>query len=583
MINTPDHLSLLARYIGQDNDLDVAISPRIQCACIDQKTKKIYLPKNILPEIPAGLNATLQKACLFHETGHGMYSGILKQDNIQRLFQEIDKTIGDGLEKEWELFTDYFNAVEDIRVNRHLLNEFPQFKKIMDKEGKECYERLWKNKKKIKSPIMALHNLLRKKHLNQPYINIKVSDKERKILNETIDELGEDYPEHNWAGGLRKSILGYLKIRELLKKEEPEKRKEAMSIGGIGIIIRPFKKEGKKQGKGKKMKAEAFKGKIIALIEAKDATTGEKTDKIMIGVIVEDLAEELGEITPSLKKEGVIGGGKINGIKFISFDAKKGTGTKIPEPTKAKRIGIKIADEIIRGLQISKRTRFKQKRGQRLDMRAIVKQYAQHGKIVNGRILEKDAKLWYDHTVCVAIDLSGSMGRGSKMENAKQALATFGAMLERLNIKFGFYGFGAKAGHNEIADIIIKDFNEKLNYKKIDNAENFGLYGNRDGDSIRLNTKRLVGKQGSKVLIVINDGQPAHDGTAYVGTKATKDTKKAIQDAEASGIGVFGISIDRVADDFIKEAYDGNAFCFLDLEKMGQKLIDTYIKIARGV
>ena len=585
MINTPDHLSLLARYIGQDNKLDVTIDPHIKVPCIEQVTKKIYLPTKICPKITENLNARLQKASLFHEIGHGMYSGKLEQRNIQNLLRQMDKDIDtwDGVRKEWETFKHYFNAVEDIRVNKHLLTEYPQLKKIMDKEGKEIYQRLWAKKKIIQSPIMALHLLLRKKHLDQDYITIKIPDDHRKIIDETIDILGEDYPDHNWTGGIRKSILGYLKIRELLKTEDPEKRKQAMSQGGLGILPHDFEKGGKKEGKGKGMKSKAFKIKITAVIKAENDAKGESTDTGTISVYVEGLSEDLGELTPKLKRSGQVGGGTINNIKYKSFDANKSTGVAIPEPTKAKRIGHKIADEITRGLQISNRTRFKQKRGQRLDMRAIVKQYTKYNKIVDGRILEKDAKLWYDHTVCVAIDLSGSMGGGRKMENAKQALATFGGMLERLNIKFGFYGFGAEAGKDVVADIIIKDFGEKLDFKKINNASNFGYYGNRDGDSIRLNKKRLTGKQGKKILIVINDGSPQHDGTAYTGMSARKDTIKAIKEAQGSKINMFGISIDRNADDFIKEAYGKNSFCFLDLDKMPKRLVDTYIKIAKGL
>jgi len=581
MENTATHLSFLARYVGQDNKLDVIVDPTLKCACINQKTGKIYLPKKILPKIPTALNASLQMGSLFHETGHGMYSGQLNQSNILNLISEL--TTEPVLDSEWQTFLDYFNAVEDIRVNKHLLEEYPQFKKTMDKQGKEIYTRIWQ-KKTIKNPLMALHLLLRKKFLDQPYIKVELQPKVNKIINETIEELGEDYPHLDWKSSVRKSILGYLKIRKILNKKKDKEgdsgkggspTKEGLTEGGLGLHPHNFDNKGKKQEEGLEKGKEEFEKKLKKLSKELGKGTYD------INRAIEDLQyySEEAKIDPT-----AIGSGEINKIKYKTYDAMQGSGEPIPDQTTAQRTGKKIADEITRGLQISNRTRHAQKRGQRLDMRAIVKQYTKHNRIVNGKILEKDAKLWYDHTVCVAIDLSGSMGHGkrSKLSNAKQALATFGSMLETLHIKYGFYGFGASGGINILGDIVIKDFKDKLNYKKISNAENFGHYCNRDGDSIRLATKRLTGKRGKKLLIVISDGQPNHDGTSYVGERACKDTIKAIREAEGNGVGVFGISIDRNADDFIKKAYNGNSFCFLDLDKMGKQLIQTYIKIARG-
>jgi uncharacterized protein YegL len=107
--------------------------------------------------------------------------------------------------------------------------------------------------------------------------------------------------------------------------------------------------------------------------------------------------------------------------------------------------------------------------------------------------------------ILLLVDISGSMnsGRGSKLESAKIAMVMIcEALCNIARLRIVLF-----TGERDARNILIKDFEENIDYKKLDL---FGCHkmikSNLDGVSIKYEASKL---ENEELIIVISDGQPA--------------------------------------------------------------------------
>jgi nitric oxide reductase activation protein len=200
------------------------------------------------------------------------------------------------------------------------------------------------------------------------------------------------------------------------------------------------------------------------------------------------------------------------------------------------------------------------------------------GKLGSLDVFSDETPLIHDHTVCVMIDMSGSMG-GKDIQDARAAALMLGKALEEMNIFYSIRGFGAVQGQLEIHDIVVKDFDEPLDIMKL--RKMFMGNVNRDTDSIRHVMKLMSAERGKKIIFVISDGRPNHpDGTddyRDYNDNAFMDMWFLTREAESEGISIIGIGINTEAAEFISQTYL-KGFYVGNIQELPERLVKIYLK-----
>lgn len=263
----------------------------------------------------------------------------------------------------------------------------------------------------------------------------------------------------------------------------------------------------------------------------------------------------------------------------------------IPNLKLATAMGYEIASALKRELKL-KSTVLKKRMYGSVDIKAIKRQMARYGMIIDPRVMKLRKKLIEKHSVMVLVDFSGSMSGGAgeyegksytKVQYAKQALVTLGKTLETLNVNYSLRGFSATTSRYKICDIIMKDFEDPhMDYTTINKVfypdDDEDNCQNRDGSSIRYGMSLLHQQRGKKLMIVISDGLPNHPSSrdSYSGSVGNQDTMNAIREVEESGAHIMGISIDPSANNFVTRAYP-HSFIFNNMKMLPLQLTKTYI------
>ena len=384
------------------------------------------------------------------------------------------------------------------------------------------------------------------------------SEKLKEKAEEVSKKIDENKEKHR---DIKKEQDELMKEHSKLKEEEKKKS----DIDGI-IRVTDFE-ERKKDGKFSKKKAEEIK----KLMEK-------------IAIAIEEEEKEESEDWKELDRE--YGFQPSDVAEYTDKDRYEAEGMyKVPELNLAMEMAEEISSALKRELQL-KRTLVKRKTSGKIDMKRVRKQYVQYGGIKDTDIFARARKKLPEHAVMVMVDFSGSMGRANKIGNAKQALVTLARTLSQLRVPYSIRGYSARGGQNQICDIIIKDFDkEEIVYEFVDRvfAPRGSNYGNRDGESWRYGAHLLAQQSGEKLLIVISDGQPCHDGTTYMGYRADEDSILAVQQIEEMGIRTLGISIDRYANDYIGKAFKNNFFFDGDkLKELATGLTEIYLETMKA-
>ena len=154
-----------------------------------------------------------------------------------------------------------------------------------------------------------------------------------------------------------------------------------------------------------------------------------------------------------------------------------------------------------------------------------------------------------DMSVLLLIDGSGSMS-GERRNSAMISSVILHEVLKKQGIQHAIVEHRGHFDDPEIDVNILVDFNakeeEKLNIMQLDaNGDN------RDGLALYWAEKYINQKTfcDNKLIIVLSDGQPAHDYDDYYGAVANKDTANAAKKIINRGTNIIAVALDDECDD----------------------------------
>lgn len=207
--------------------------------------------------------------------------------------------------------------------------------------------------------------------------------------------------------------------------------------------------------------------------------------------------------------------------------------------------------------------------GSELDTEAVVR--ARTDLIASGacsdRVYMQRRPMERDLAVAVLVD--SSLSTDAWIENRrvldveKEALAVFSHGLAACGDPFAIYTFTSRKRAWVKIDTL-KGFDEPFGdrvMKRI-GAVKPGYY-TRIGAAIRHTTKELEARPNRhRLLLVITDGKP-NDVDHYEGRYGIEDTRKAVQEARAKGLAVFGVTIDRKAQTYFPHLFGRGSFAIV--------------------
>ncbi len=161
----------------------------------------------------------------------------------------------------------------------------------------------------------------------------------------------------------------------------------------------------------------------------------------------------------------------------------------------------------------------------------------------------------------------------------REALRYLCEALEALRDEYAIYTYSGD-GRGQVDCFPLKTFEEHYGLTVQYRLQALQpLSQNRDGCAIRHITKRMEMQPArTKLLLHITDGKPWDHG--YTQKYALEDTKKAIQEARAQGIKVFGVICDPYAPAYVKSTYGpGRSVILKDINGLSDLLLGLYRKI----
>jgi nitric oxide reductase NorD protein len=199
--------------------------------------------------------------------------------------------------------------------------------------------------------------------------------------------------------------------------------------------------------------------------------------------------------------------------------------------------------------------------GQELDTDALVRARADLVASGNGsdRVWQQHRAQERDLSVMVLVD--ASLSTDAWIENRrvldveKEALAVLGHGLAACGDPFAVATFTSRKRQWVKIDVI-KDFTEPFGDRAMRRigAVRPGYY-TRIGAAIRYSITRLEERpERHRLLLVLTDGKP-NDVDHYEGRYGLEDTRKAVLEARAKGLAVFGITVDRKAQGYFPHIF----------------------------
>ncbi len=172
-----------------------------------------------------------------------------------------------------------------------------------------------------------------------------------------------------------------------------------------------------------------------------------------------------------------------------------------------------------------------------------------------------------DMSVLLLIDGSGSMF-GERRNSAMISSVILHEVLKKQGIQHAIVEHRGHFDEPEIDVNILVDFNakeeEKLNIMQLDAGGD-----NRDGLALYWAEKYINQKTfcDNKLIIVLSDGQPAHEYDDYYGAVANKDTANAAKKIINRGTNIIAVALDDECDD------DDNYSTYNDLKEIYPHLV----------
>ena len=213
----------------------------------------------------------------------------------------------------------------------------------------------------------------------------------------------------------------------------------------------------------------------------------------------------------------------------------------------------------------------RQVEGDDLDMDAVLEARVelQAGVSPKDKLYIKTQKKVRDVSVAFLLDTSGSTSQTIRktlkrvIDIEKEGLVLLSEALDSIGDPYAIFGFSGQ-GRNKVDFFIVKNFEEDGRWALANRMGSIKpLAQNRDGTAIRHAAFKLLQQPSrTRLLILLSDGKPLDSD--YAGPYALEDTKMALREARMKGIHPFCITIDREANDYIREMYGDVRYTIID-------------------
>ncbi|MBZ0106567.1 MAG: nitric oxide reductase activation protein [Sulfuricella denitrificans] len=220
--------------------------------------------------------------------------------------------------------------------------------------------------------------------------------------------------------------------------------------------------------------------------------------------------------------------------------------------------------------------------GDNVDIDALVEALAdaRDGSEMSDRLFMRMHRTERNIAVMFMVDMSGST-RGWINDAERESLILLSEALETLGDRYAIYGFsGTTRKRCEL--FRIKRFDEPYNEEV--KARISGIRPQeytRMGFAIRHLTSVLNDVEArTKLLITLSDGKPDDYHDNYRTQYGIEDTRKALQEAQRSGIHPFCITLDEKARDYLPHLYGAVNYTVIDeVSKLPFKVADIYRRL----
>jgi nitric oxide reductase NorD protein len=224
----------------------------------------------------------------------------------------------------------------------------------------------------------------------------------------------------------------------------------------------------------------------------------------------------------------------------------------------------------------------RQSYGDNVDIDALVEALAdaRDGSEMSDRLFMRMHRSERNIAVMFMVDMSGST-RGWINDAERESLLLLCETLETLGDRYAIYGFsGTTRKRCEL--FRIKRFDEPYCEEVQDRISGIRPQEyTRMGFAIRHLTSLLKGVEArTRLLITLSDGKPDDYNDNYRTRYGIEDTRKALQEAQRSGIHPFCITLDEKARDYLPHLYGAVNYTVVDeVGKLPFKVADIYRRL----
>ncbi len=192
-----------------------------------------------------------------------------------------------------------------------------------------------------------------------------------------------------------------------------------------------------------------------------------------------------------------------------------------------------------------------------------------------------------DIAVMLLLDLSASLAdipegcEQSILELSQEAVSLLAWTIEQLGDKYAIAGFHSDTRHN-VRYYHLKGYSEQFgDTVKGRLAAMDAGFSTRIGAAMRHAAHYLEGqKADKKLMLILTDGEPS-DIDVEDDQYLISDTKKAVDELSSRGINSYCISLDKKADDYIKDIF-GNQFAVIDhVDRLPEQLPRLFMSLTR--
>ncbi|QUV82789.1 VWA domain-containing protein [Chloracidobacterium sp. D] len=234
--------------------------------------------------------------------------------------------------------------------------------------------------------------------------------------------------------------------------------------------------------------------------------------------------------------------------------------------------------------------------GEMFDLDAVIDRQLDRRAALSGneRIYIKHLRRHRNVAVAFLLDMSSSTARtltryprmpytrpGQRIiDIEKEGLVIMNEALEAVGDSYAIYGFTSE-GRRNVRFYVIKEFEERYSAQIEERIGGINYQNNtRLGAAVRHAVCKLTGHQArTKLLILLSDGRP-YDHDYGDARYAREDSKQALRSARQSGITPFCITIERDADQELRELYGDVGYTVIDdVLSLPEKLPGIYRRL----